>query len=86
MADDKFLLSQAMLAVMAKSSPSTISRIITKLDLKSSDSKVRKKYNFTESRKLLGEIVGKEFKINKKVQVFFNFKGGTGKTSICHQI
>ena len=86
MADDKFLLSQAMLAVMAKSSPSTISRIITKLDLKGSDSKERKKYNFTESRKLLREIIGKEFKINKKIQVFFNFKGGTGKTSICHQM
>ena len=70
MADDKFLLSQAMLAVMAKSSPSTISRIITKLDLKGSDSKERKKYNFTESRKLLREIIGKEFKINKKIQVF----------------
>lgn len=86
MTDNKFLLSQAMLAVMAKSSPSTISRIVTKLDLKSLDYKTRKKYNFSESRTLLREIVGKEFKINKKIQVFFNFKGGTGKTSICHQI
>jgi chromosome partitioning protein len=54
--------------------------------MKNDKSYVRKKYDFEEARIILKEVVGKEYIINKKIQVFFNFKGGTGKTTICHQI
>lgn len=83
-----FLFSQSMLTMLANTSPSIVSRLISKLDFKNDLQyrDVRKKYNFTESRIILKEIIGKEYSIDKKVQVFFNFKGGTGKTSLCHQM
>jgi chromosome partitioning protein len=46
----------------------------------------RKKYSFEVARAFLGEFVAKKLKPVDKIQVFYNFKGGTGKTSICHQI
>ncbi len=83
----KFSFSQSMLAMMANSSPSTISRLATRLNLKSTEEiGSRRKYDFEESRVVLKEIVAKDYKIIKKIQVFFNFKGGTGKTSLCHQM
>lgn len=81
-----FLFSQSMLSMMSNVTPSTLSRVATKMDLGIKKEKGRKKYNFQNSRKILYEIIGKYYKINKKVQVFFNFKGGTGKTSLCHQM
>lgn len=81
-----FCFSTAMLTMMCNSKPPVISRLATKLALRGSEFSVRKKYNFEESRKILYEIAGKDRKIEKKVQVFFNFKGGTGKTSLCHQM
>lgn len=83
----EFSFSQSMLALISGTSASTISRLASKLDLRSStELGNRKKYNFEESRIILKELVSKDRKINKKTQVFFNFKGGTGKTSLCHQI
>ncbi len=83
----QFSFSQAMLAMMGKTSPSTISRLASKLNLRNSEEfGPHKKYNFDESRILLKEIVSKDLSIEKKIQVFFNFKGGTGKTSLCHQM
>lgn len=84
--ENDFFFSQAMLVMMAKSTPSTISRTASKLDLKTNELGLRRKYDFSETRKILYEIIGKERKITTKTQVFFNFKGGTGKTSLCHQM
>lgn len=82
-----FSFSQSMLTMMSNSTPSSISRLATKLNLRGTEeSGSRRKYNFEESRKILHEMVAKDYIVNKKVQVFFNFKGGTGKTSLCHQI
>ena len=78
--------SQSMLTKIANISASTISRLTSKLEMKTVRSEVRKKYDFEEARIILNEIIGKEYDINKKIQVFFNFKGGTGKTTICHQV
>lgn len=82
-----FYFSQSMLTRLANVSASTISRLSTKLDMHNLQSEVRKKYDFSQARVLLKGVLGKEGKvINNKVQVFFNFKGGTGKTTICHQV
>ncbi len=85
MNNSKFLFSQSMLAMMAKSSPATISRTTAKLGLQGAQH-TRRKHNFIETSKILYEVIGKQYDVNKKVQVFFNFKGGTGKTSLCHQM
>lgn len=46
-----------------------------------------KKYNVENTRKILQSLSpfsGKE--VHQKVHVFYNFKGGTGKTSLCYQM
>lgn len=86
MTKHNFSFSQGMLSMMSDINASTISRLATKLGFKTTGSNFRKKYNFEEGRKILTEFVANHYKINKQVQVFFNFKGGTGKTSLCHQM
>ena len=81
-----FYFSQSMLTKLSNMSASTISRLTARLELKTGKSEVRKKYDFEETRIILREIIGREYEVDKKVQVFFNFKGGTGKTTICHQV
>ena len=81
-----FYFSQSMLTKIANVSASTISRLSTKLDMKNLKSEVRKKYDFSQARLILKQAIGIEHLIHKKIQVFFNFKGGTGKTTICHQV
>ena len=80
-----FLFSQSILSMVSDTTPSTLSRTTSKKNLKSTDNS-RRKYTFKESRGILKELVASKYKIEKKIQIFFNFKGGTGKTSICHQI
>lgn len=80
-----FLFSQSILSMIGNITPSTLSRATSKKNFKSSDNS-RRKYTFKESREILGELIASKCNIKKKVQIFFNFKGGTGKTSICHQI
>ncbi len=46
----------------------------------------RQKLTFKEFRKIANQVFASKMTPNKKIQVFFNFKGGTGKTSVCHQI
>jgi chromosome partitioning protein len=46
----------------------------------------RLKLTFEEVRKITNAVFATKFIPNRKIQVFFNFKGGTGKTSVCHQI
>jgi len=45
----------------------------------------RKRYSFEETRNVIKKLVAKETRVKEQIQVFFNFKGGTGKTSLCHQ-
>lgn len=84
--EEKILLSQSMLVMISQSSPSIVSRAFAKLHFKRQEAGSRRKYNFFHSRRVLSEIVGKKYLINKKIQVFSNVKGGSGKTSLCHQI
>jgi chromosome partitioning protein len=46
----------------------------------------RKRYSFENTRNVIKHFVADQLKVKEKVQVFFNFKGGTGKTSLCHQV
>jgi chromosome partitioning protein len=44
-----------------------------------------KRYSIQNTRKIIYNLLSSEKKIQKKVHVFYNFKGGTGKTSLCYQ-
>lgn len=51
-------------------------------------SKRNAKYSIHDARRVMYEYTKKENPIAKgnKVHAFFNFKGGTGKTSLCYQV
>lgn len=80
-------LTQATLALIAKVNVSTISRKISQDNIPSIDfTSPRKRYGVDSSRKILDTFFGdKKASISKKTQVFYNFKGGTGKTTITYQ-
>lgn len=87
MDEEQYSISQTILSKICGVSVSTISRTAAKLDFKSDLIKgQRAKYNLEQSRNILQSLKPQNIDILEKVQVFFNFKGGTGKTSLCHQV
>lgn len=69
-------------------SSSTVSRYIKNSGIQplphSTSRKLR--YSVKDSEKIIYNIFTKKYKSIHKVQAFYNFKGGTGKTSLCFQI
>lgn len=85
---EDFSFPQSLLATLTGAIPSTISRLIAQNNYPhiSRYGGKRKRFTFETTQKICYKLVTKGLIPEKKVQVFFNFKGGTGKTSICHQI
>jgi len=79
-------ISQKALSRICNINQSIISRYISSNKIKSvnSSSKIQR-YNIDDTRKILKNLFVKDLKIKKKIQCFYNFKGGTGKTSLCFQ-
>ncbi len=79
--------SQRTMSEISGISVSSINRYITQHNISSlkTNSKIRR-YPISVCRKILYDLKFQEFVPNRKIQIFFNFKGGTGKTSICFQI
>lgn len=88
--DEKYEFSfpQSLLPTLVGTSTSAISRLITQKKFPHIEKygEKRKKYDFEAVQQICYQLVTKGLVPEKKVQVFFNFKGGTGKTSLCHQI
>jgi chromosome partitioning protein len=82
-------LIQRTMAVLCSVSTSTISRCINANDLQPFEKSAGKNQRFSiaAGRKIISNITNiKNQKILKKKFVFYNFKGGVGKTSLCFQI
>lgn len=86
-------LTAKFISVLGNVNQSTISRVIHSKKYKinrreSASSSKRIRYSISETRHILSEFVKKRHDIskNKKIHSFYNFKGGTGKTTICYQI
>lgn len=82
-------LTQMSIGILAGGvSSSTISRYIKNNNIqvlaKSSSRKLR--YSVENVEQIIYNIYTKKFKSIHKVQTFYNFKGGTGKTSLCFQL
>jgi chromosome partitioning protein len=80
--------SQAYICRITGITPSSVSRYIAANDIDSTNSSAgnRKKYDIPTLRKITKDLFAKNYRVNKKIQVFYNFKGGTGKTTISYQI
>lgn len=82
-------LTQTSIGILAGGvSPSTVSRYIKTNGIQplpqSTSRKLR--YGINDVEQLIHHLYTKKFKALHKVQTFYNFKGGTGKTSLCFQI
>lgn len=84
--------TQKLMAKMAGGvNNSTISRWITKLGIepieKNQDRIVKNmRYHIKDVRELMRDIAFSSTPLLKKTISFYNFKGGTGKTSLCYQV
>ncbi len=82
------VVSQPILAAIAKMAVSSITRKLASKNILPVDTNAsRKKYKASDARKIMKTIfIDGHPEITRKIQVFYNFKGGTGKTSLCSQM
>ena len=80
------IFSQSIIALISGITQSTISRYISANKIEHiKGTEKRKKYSFENTRNIMKSLYSSDLIAKKKIQVFFNFKGGTGKTSLCYQ-
>lgn len=79
---------QKIIAHMAGVSLATINRFISLHEIKHIEDSARKakRYSIDSTRRIIAEFLSNKVISNKKIQVFYNFKGGTGKTTLCYQV
>lgn len=80
--------NQSILSQMCRVSTNTVSRTVALLGIESSDTtSTHKKFNAQSTRVITDHVFSKERRpVIDKTHVFYNFKGGTGKTSLCFQV
>jgi chromosome partitioning protein len=81
--------NQAMISQLTQMSPNTVSRQIASLHIEpiANETSHNKRYSFDSTRSITNSLYASHKRpIKQKIQVFYNFKGGTGKTSLCYQV
>jgi chromosome partitioning protein len=79
--------SQSTVCYLSKALPSSVSRYAASSGIVPVQAGRKKKsFSYSDTRKLIRYFGYLDLIPEKKVHVFFNFKGGTGKTSICYQM
>lgn len=81
--------NQSMIAHLCGSSPNTVSRAVASQQIESVElaTTYNKRYNISGMRQITEMLYANSKRpIYQKCNVFYNFKGGTGKTSICYQV
>jgi chromosome partitioning protein len=83
-------VSQKIISLMADVNISTVGRWIKRSNLDNSalsKERVRhSRYSVADVRKILSENYKQSLQNKDVVMSFYNFKGGTGKTSLCYQV
>ena len=82
-------LSLKFMAMLASVNSSSISRYIAETSTEQPSTHKRNfRFSYSETRRILKEYVSSRHPIlsDKKIHAFYNFKGGTGKTSMCYQV
>jgi chromosome partitioning protein len=82
------LTQMAMGRLAGGVSPSTISRHVKNSSIQpiSLPSSRNLRYSILDAETIIRDVYTKKYSPHQKVQTFYNFKGGTGKTSLCFQI
>lgn len=86
--EDNYGITQKGMMLMAGVVHSTISRAISanKILHIPTSAKLKVRYSVEGSRRVLKTFISDKLNVEKKIQCFYNFKGGVGKTSICFQV
>ena len=82
-------VAQTLIEIITGASKSSISRYIKEKSIKHLNlEKTRnKKYALVDARKIIKEFSKiASIQVKHRIHAFHNFKGGTGKTSICYQV
>lgn len=81
-------LTQTMIQLLSKASPSHVSKYISTNQIKPIDIEKSRnlKYSIEDSRSIIAKLGRFSINLKNKRYAFYNFKGGTGKTSICYQV
>ena len=80
--DQEGLTVRTITALSGFSKPSIHRFLKDKDPIGGQKSKKNQKYFIHDAREIIHNIFAKNFIINKKVLSFYNFKGGTGKTTL----
>lgn len=77
------------MSVLADTNYSRINRLVSRKEVKpiSNSSKRNARFKIKDVRSILGDLIKIKYPISsdRKVHAFYNFKGGTGKTTLCYQ-
>lgn len=86
--EDTCGVTQKCMSFMAGVVHSSISRAISanKISNIPTTAKTKVRYSPEDTRKVVRPFVANKLAVEKKIQCFYNFKGGVGKTSICFQV
>lgn len=81
-------ITQKTMSLLANISASTVSRFIASNDIAHYNTGGQRylRYSVEDTRNIIRNLSSFPEKIIKKKHSFYNFKGGTGKTSICYQV
>jgi chromosome partitioning protein len=81
-------ITQRTMALLAKVSPAAVSRFISNNKIRHIDNGTQRncRYSIDDSRKVISSLSKFPKSVKHKIQAFYNFKGGTGKTSLCYQV
>jgi chromosome partitioning protein len=84
---DKITFNQKMMSFISGHTTSSVSRYVNdnKVPFIKEFGNSRKRYSFADTRNVIKGLISQQWRVKEQIQVFFNFKGGTGKTSLCHQ-
>lgn len=85
---DDLTLSQSVLAKILDVPKSNLHKRIADSKIQAVDpTGSRKRYNISDCRKICYSYLSKtQYNIKNKINLFYNFKGGTGKTTLCFQV
>lgn len=84
----QFGVTQRGMSVLSSVTNSTISRALGAKGINPLPSSALRnwRYSIGDTRRIISDIYTSLTKVILPIQAFYNFKGGTGKTSICYQV
>lgn len=83
--DEEGITARTMTALSGFSKPSIHRFLKDKEPIGGKTNQKNQKYFLHDAREVIRSIFAKNYVVQKKIVSFYNFKGGTGKTSLCFQ-